>query len=126
MRDTLFLFAPGFVNTDLTAPNNAATGRCEYCPECAEIWGLLSYFPAIQHSLDIEYQPLDRPRAAMVTVLGDENQNCPTLVLHRSSPSFESCAIMQKNGHRFINNARDIGLYYALRFGTPCPRGHSR
>ncbi|MEP1230163.1 MAG: DUF3088 family protein [Litorimonas sp.] len=115
-KDTFFLLAPGFEDK----------GRREYCPECAEVWGLLSYFPAIKHSADIQYQPIAKPRAQMVQILGDKNQNCPTLVLHADSPSFENCGIMQKNGHRFINNARDIGLYYAQRFATPAPRGHQR
>lgn len=112
-RDTLFLLPPGFADND----------RREYCPECAEIWGLLSYFPAIKESLETDYQPLEKPRAEIVTLLGDKNQNCPTLVLHADSPSYDDCGIMQMNGHRFIDNARDIGRYYAKRFGTPLPRG---
>jgi len=115
-KDTLFLLAPGFYDNE----------RREYCPECAELWGLLSYFPALQHSAEIAYQPIAKPRTQMAQILGDKNQNCPTLVLHADSPSFENCGIMQKNGHRFINNARDIGLYYAQRYGTPEPRGHAR
>ncbi len=116
IKDTLFLLAPGFEDQ----------GRREYCPECAEIWGLLSYFPAIQHSLDISYQPIGKPRAQMTAMLGAQHQNCPMLVLHAQSPDFEHCGIMQANGHRFINNARDIGLYYTQRFATPAPRGHIR
>ena len=112
-RDALFLLAPGFYDNE----------RREYCPECAEMWGLLSYFPAIKESVDITYQPISRPRADIVALLGNKNQNCPTLVLAKDSPSFENCGIMQKSGHRFINNARDIGKYYAARFGTPYPRG---
>ena len=112
-RDTLFLLAPGFSDND----------RREYCPECAEMWGLLSYFPAIKESVEINYQPIVRPRADIVALLGDKNQNCPTLILSGDSPRFDNCGIMQKNGHRFINNARDIGKYYAQRFGTPYPRG---
>ena len=112
-RDTLFLLAPGFYDNE----------RREYCPECVEMWGILSYFPAIKESVDIHYQPIARPRADLVALLGDKNQNCPTLILAEGSPSFENCGIMQKNGHRFINNARDIGKYYAQRFGTPYPRG---
>lgn len=112
-RDTLFLLPPGF------ADNN----QREYCPECAEVWGLLSYFPAIKESLDIHYQPIAKPREDIVALLGEKNQNCPTLVLHADSPALEGCGIMQKSGHRFINNARDIGRYYANRFGTPFPRG---
>ena len=112
-RDTLFLLPPGFEDNS----------QREYCPECAEIWGLLSYFPAIKESLSIIYQPIEKPREDMTALLGDKNQNCPTLVLAESSQSFENCGIMQKSGHRFINNARDIGKYYAQRYGTPWPRG---
>lgn len=112
-HDTLFLLPPGFSDNS----------RREYCPECAEMWGLLSYFPAIRESLTIHYQPIEKPRADIAALLGDKNQNCPTLVLHEDSPRFENCGIMRKSGHYFINNARDIGTYYAHRFGTPSPRG---
>ena len=87
------------------------------------MWGLLSYYPAIKESVDVNYQPITKPRADIVSLLGDKNQNCPTLLLSEDSPSFENCGIMHKNGHRFINNARDIGRYYSQRFGTPVPRG---
>ena len=112
-RDTLFLLAPGFFDNE----------RREYCPECAEIWGVLNYYPTIKESLEISYQPIAKPRADIVAVLGDKNQNCPTLILSDDSPSFENCGIMKKSGHRFINNARDIGRYYSQRFGTAVPRG---
>jgi len=117
-RDILYLLAPGF--EDQGPDGNL---RREYCPECAEIWGLLSYFPAIQQSVDIHYMPIDKPRPAMVERLGDKNQNCPTLVLNKDNPRYDECGILRKNGHYFINNARDIGRYYAHRFGTPVPRG---
>ena len=112
-RDTLFLLAPGFLDNE----------RREYCPECAEMWGLLSYYPSLKESVEVIYQPIAKPRADIVALLGDKNQNCPTLVLSQGSPTFENCGIMTKNGHRFINNARDIGRYYSQRFGTAVPRG---
>jgi len=112
-RDTLFLLPPGFTDN----------GRREFCPECAEIWGLVSWYPAIRESLRIFYQPIDKPRAQMVDVLGEKNQNCPTLVLSEYSPVFEDVAILSKGGVRFINNARDIAKYYAHRYGIPFPRG---
>ncbi len=113
-RDTLFLLPPGFSDNE----------RREFCPECAEIWGVLSYFPAIKESVDIVYQPIEKPRADLVDLLGDKNQNCPTMVLAKASPDFEGCGIMQKSGHRFMNNAKDIAKYWAARYGTPFPRGH--
>jgi len=114
IRDTLFLLAPGFEDKS----------RREYCPECAEIWGVLSYFPAIREALDIRYQPIQRPREEMVDLfLGDKHQNCPTLVLNEASPGSEHAKIQTANGHRFLDNARDIGKYFADRYGTPFPRG---
>ena len=112
-RDTLYLLAPGFQGDD----------RREYCPECAEVWGLLSYFPAVKDSLEICYQDISRPRMDLVTLLGETNQNCPTLVLHPSSPHYSGCGIQSVDETHFIDNARDIGLYYAQRFGLPSPRG---
>lgn len=112
-RDTLFMLPPGFEDND----------RREYCPECVEMWGLLSWFPAIKDSLNIIYMPIHKPRMPMVELLGEDNQNCPTLCLHSKSPRYEDCGITHINGHDFIDNARDIGRYYALRYGTPWPRG---
>ncbi len=115
-KDSLFLLAPGFSDNE----------RQEYCPECAEVWGLLSYFPTIKESVDICYQPISRPRTDLIELLGQENQNCPTLILSDSSPNLERCGIRLYNGLRFIDNARDMGLYYAQRFSLPAPRGHRR
>ena len=111
-RDILFLLPPGFL----------ADGRREYCPECAELWGLLHYFPAILDSVDIRHQPLQKPREDMTALLGGGAQNCPTLVLAPSSPR-GAMVRTAENGAHFIDNARDIGRYYAERFGTPVPRG---
>lgn len=112
-RDTLFLLPPGFADNQ----------RREYCPKCAEIWGVLSYYPAIKESVEIVYQPISKPRADLVELLGDKNQNCPTLVLAEGSPAFENCGVMVRSGERFINNARDIGRYWSRRYGTAIPRG---
>jgi len=114
MKDTLYLLPPGFEDND----------RREYCPECVEMWGLLSWFPAIKDSLTIAYMPIEKPRAEMVERLGAAHQNCPTLVLHPDSPQYDACGIQTSQGHAFINNARDIGVYYHHHFGTPWPRGH--
>jgi len=112
-KDTLFLLPPGFIGDE----------RREYCPECAEIWGLLSYFPALKESLEIRYQDISRPRIELVNLLGEANQNCPSLVLHSTSPRYAGCGIQLLRDTAFIDNARDIGLYYSERFGLPSPRG---
>ncbi len=114
MSDKLFLLAPGF----------ESESRQEYCPECAEVWGLISYYPFIKEAFEIVYLPIEKPRRRIVELIGEENQNCPTLMLEDSSPVFGGCGIQVNNGRTFINNARDIGVYFSKRFGLPRPRGH--
>ncbi len=112
-KDILFLLPPGFEDN----------GRREFCPECAEIWGVLSYYPAIREALDIRYQPIARPRRELVDMLGEENQNCPTLVLDPGAEAGPHAEIRQANGLRFLDNARDIAKYFVHKFATPFPRG---
>lgn len=112
-KDILFLLAPGFEDND----------RREYCPECAEMWGVLSYYPAILEAVDIRYQPIAKPRPDLVNLLGEGNENCPTLVLAEGHEAGPHARVKEHQGHRFLNNARDIGKYFAHRYGTPFPRG---
>jgi hypothetical protein len=112
-RDTLFLLPPGFLDD----------GRREFCPECAELWGFLHYFPAILETLDVRYEGIAHPRAGIVALLGPGRWNCPTLVLAGDAPYQDYSGARGANGRVFIDNARDIARYYAVRFGTPVPRG---
>lgn len=113
IRDTLYLLAPGFEDN----------GRREFCPECAEINGVLAYFPAIKESLRVIYVPITRPRAIMVEALGEDVQNAPTLSLHPNSPIFDAAPTQVSDGKHTLPNAKAIATYWALRFGTPFPRG---
>ena len=113
VRDTLYLLAPGFED------NN----RREYCPECAEIWGVLAYYPAIKESLNVIYMPIEKPRQIMVEALGADFQNCPTLVLSPDSPIFAAAPHEISQDKRIFPSAKAIGVYWAHRFGTAFPRG---
>ena len=112
-RSTLFLLPPGFVDR----------GRREFCPEFAEIWGFLHYYPAIREALDIRYETLAHPRAALVGLLGEGRWNCPTLILSEDAPETDSAAIKTANGRRYLGSAREIARYFAGVYGTPFPRG---
>ena len=109
-RDTLFLLPPGFKDR----------GERQFCPECAEIWGVLAYYPAIRETLDIVYQPVTHPRPALVDRLGEGRWNCPTLILAPESPDAPDQGVSQ--GHRHLGSARGIARYWAERFGTARPR----
>ena len=113
-RDTLFLLPPGF----------AANGQREFCPECAELWGVLSWFQALKETLDIVYVGIDHPRAPITALLGDGRHNAPTLVLHPASPRAEGIAYAEAGGHAYLPSARSIARHFAALHGTPVPRGH--
>ena len=113
IKDQLFLLAPGFEDND----------RREYCPECAEMWGLIAYYPAIRESLEISYEPLTHPRGGLTALLGAGDWNCPTLVLAQGVYAGDGATVRSENGRQFLDNARDIGKYFAHKFGTAFPRG---
>jgi len=112
-RDTLFLLPPGF----------AANGRREFCPECAELWGLLAWFPALKETLDIVYVGIDHPRTAITALLGEGRHNAPTLVLHSESQRAAGLRYPQANGRAYLPSARQIAQHFAALHGTPEPRG---
>jgi hypothetical protein len=112
-KDTLFLLPPGFEDND----------RREFCPECAEMWGVLSYYPAIKESLEICYVGISHPRGPIVDVLGDGKWNAPTLILAEPKAVTGDFRTKTENGVSYLDSARQIAKYFAAKFGTAMPRG---
>ena len=112
-KDILFLLPPGFEDND----------RREFCPECAELWGVLAYYPAIKEALDIRYVGIEHPRDPICELLGEGRWNAPTLVLAEENTAFASGRLAQNNGLNYLGSAREIAKYFAARFGTAVPRG---
>lgn len=111
-RDQLYLLKPGF-------HDNAER---YYCPGCAELLGLLEFYPQLKQTLDIHYIDYPRPRAELVPLLGEENQSCPVLVLGASPADLPpQLKVRQANGHAFVEGAREIGEYFAQVHGTAIP-----
>lgn len=112
-RDRLFLLPPGFEDND----------RREFCPECAELWGVLHYYPAIKEALEIHYVTIEHPREALCAILGDSHWNAPTLILAPQNLVYASQEIGESQGHKYLGSARAIAKYFSNRFGTAHPRG---
>lgn len=113
LKDKLFLLPPGFEDN----------GRREFCPECAEIWGVLSYYPAIKEALDIVYVDLAHPRGPICELLGEGQWNAPTLVLASSDSRHAIVEAKSSNGRAYLGSAREIAKYFSQKFGTAVPRG---
>ena len=110
-KDILFLLPPGFEDND----------RREFCPECAELWGVLHYYPAIKEALEIRYVGIFHPRLPICEILGEGRWNAPTLIL-----SGENIALVdapRENGVAYLGSVREIAKYFAARFGIAMPRG---
>ncbi len=112
-KDTLFLLPPGFEDND----------RREFCPECAELWGVLHYYPAIKESLQIQYVSIEHPRAPICDLLGDGKWNAPTLILADPETPIGSARVQESQGYSYLGSARQIAKYFSAKFGTAMPRG---
>ena len=113
MRDILFLLKEKFED---------GAGPPYFCPHCAEISGVLGYFPTLRHDLDIRYVDFARPRTEIVQLLGEGQQNCPVLIL-AEKPGLDALEMMsgQMNGRFFISGPREIALYWAHVSGISRP-----
>jgi len=85
--EKLFLIKPDFKDINRGDENKY------FCPHCASLEGLLSFYPQLRNELEVHYVDFIRPRPAIVELIGQANQSCPVLVL---------------DDGKFINRADDI------------------
>lgn len=112
-HDVLFLLKHDFED---------GPGAPYYCPECAEMNGVLHYYPELRHHVEVRYVDYRRPRPEVVALLGEANQSCPVLVLRDDAPAALPDAQPSANGHRrFISGARAIGGYFSASYGAGRP-----
>jgi hypothetical protein len=112
-RDTLFLLKHDFTD---------GSAQRQYCPDCAHLNGVLHYYPNLRHLLDVRYLDFARPRSEIVSMLGEENQSCPVLVLGPRAPREVKGVDIQVHGvWRFINRALEIGTYLSRVYGVGLP-----
>lgn len=112
MKDILFLLPADLASED--GP--------WYCRECAEVRGVLAYYPQLAERLDIREVAHPRPRAAIVALIGEAHQNAPTLVIGNAARAVPAhVPVKEANGRRFVDDARAIGLYLAAAYGIGAP-----
>lgn len=113
--DTLFLLAPDFLD-----PAHPAVRF--YCEHCAQLEGVLGYYPLVASTLQVRRIPWPRPRAEVVALVGEENQWLPLLVLAEGSDD-HGCATGIHHGRRFVSGKDAIARWLAARFdlGRPHP-----
>lgn len=110
--DILFLLRHDFVD-------GVETGF--YCPECAEINGVLHYYPKLRHQLDIRYVDFTRPRPEIISLVGTSNQSCPILILAPDSAHSPDSQLGEDGKLRFVAGANAIGKYLHRAHGSGQP-----
>lgn len=112
-RDTLFLLKEAFVD---------GGGQPYFCPDCATVNGVLSYFPALRHDLDVRYVDFQRPRSEIVALLDEAHQGCPVLILSKP-PAMDALEMVsgQVNGRYYVSGAKNITKYWSHVHGISRP-----
>jgi len=110
--DTLFLLQPGFEDP-------AYPGRRFYCWHCAVIEGVLGSFPQFAEQIAVERIAWPRPREAVITFVGEENQSLPLLVLAPDATSVHQTGTY--NGRALIADKDRILAALSERHGFPDP-----
>lgn len=89
-----------------------------YCPGSLKIEGLLAYYPRLRDEIDIVYVDFPQPRKDIVSLIGQDNQGAPVLVLGEAARSKTSHPKMQARGSvRFLNGSDNILEYLAEVYG---------
>jgi hypothetical protein len=111
VKDQLFLLSPGF--------RNAGLGPF-YCGDSVAVEGLLGFCPALRDLVDVHYIAFERPRAALVTLLGEAQQSAPTLVLAEGTEIVDpGVEFGEANGRRFIAAEKMIRRYLSSQYDQP-------
>ncbi len=111
-KDKLFLLRPGFMDKNIPY----------YCPDCAQIEGLLSFYPHLRTELEVLYVDFPKPRVAIVEELGEAHQGCPMLINKRRDISIPAeLASKLQDGKAFFVGAVAIAGYLAHFYGVARP-----
>ncbi len=104
MKPILFLLKADFVDA------LAGTVDAKYfCPDCAYVEGLLSYYPRLREELEINYVDFKRPRPAIIDLIGEANQSCPVLIIDAKTGLFIDDKVEIA---RYLSEKHGIGLIH--------------
>jgi hypothetical protein len=91
-----------------------------YCSDSAPVEGVLSFFPQLRELVDVHYLEFPRPRAALVALLGEQNQGLPVLVLADDQALKDPDLAPQASaGKRFFSDEKNIRHYLSTQYGLP-------
>lgn len=113
--DILFLLKANFL--DKNRDNN---NKNYYCPDCAFLEGVLSYYPELRKQLDIRYIDFPKPRKEIVALVGEEHQGCPNLILDLENLRYVDTSQFYRFGDRLhTDDTKLIVDYFRDKYNIP-------
>lgn len=93
-----------------------------YCPDCAMMEGVLSYYPELRQKLDIRYIDYPRPRKEITALVGEAHQGCPNLILDSSNHDYKYASSFIRFGDFLHSDDNKVILeYLAEQYGIAIP-----
>ena len=111
MKDRIYLLKPNFLDQ----------GKAYFCPGCAQVEGMLSFYPILREKIEVNYIEFPRPRHSLVAEIGEDNQGCPKLVLGGEYDVPAGVTAAEAKGKRFISAPLEICRYLAGAYGVGKP-----
>jgi len=111
MEDRLYMLKPNFLDN----------GRIYFCPGCAQVEGVLSFYPILREKIEISYIDYPRPRPSLVAEIDEENQGCPKLIIGGEHDIPKGVTVAEAKGRKFISVPLEICRYLAAAHGLGEP-----
>ena len=92
-----------------------------YCPGCGVVEGFFAYSPEVRKEIEIIWVDYERPRKKVIESLGEENQECPVLVLDAAATPPVGAKKSFSTGKAFIDDPRLICAYLGDIFHSARP-----
>lgn len=108
-KPQLFLLRPGY-----------GEDGAFFCPDCALMEGFFVYHPDLKAEVQFEYIDFERPRAALVSLLGEDLQNSPALVFAEGQQP-AGASVSPETGRAYLNDGRAICHWFGEHFGARVP-----
>ncbi|MBV8620077.1 MAG: DUF3088 family protein [Curvibacter sp.] len=109
-QDHLILIQPGFVRRDRAAGERFA------CPDCNLLEGLLATAPeGAAQGLRVSRVPFERPRQAVIELLGEKNQGLPVLLIGDAAKAPPEARWHE--GQAFVDDPAQIARWLARQHG---------
>lgn len=103
----------------LKAPFEDGPGTKWFCPQGAMVEGALRANPEWEGKVEVKRVDFPRPRAEVITLLGEANQGLPVLVLAANAPAPAEAALV--NGRHVLTDPMQIATYLANTYGGAAP-----